>query len=92
MEVRAIIGWNLRRLRVERGLSQERLALESGIDRAYVGRVERGTENLTISTLEAMAKALGVAVAALLIEPEAGAARPAPLKSGPRPKQGPRSV
>lgn len=92
MEARAIIGWNTRRLRVERGLSQERLALEAGIDRAYVGRVERGTENLTISTLEAMAKALGVAVATLLIEPKAGAEKPAPLRAGRRPKQGPRAT
>ncbi len=43
MEVRALIGWNLRRLRVAKGLSQERLALAAGIDRAYVGRVERGS-------------------------------------------------
>ncbi len=63
MEARAIIGWSLRRLRVELGLSQERLAFASGIDRAYVGRVERGSENVTISTLETMAKALAVPVA-----------------------------
>ncbi len=86
MEARAIIGWNMRRLRVERGLSQERLAFASGIDRAYVGRVERGSENVTISTLEAMARALSVSVATLLIEPEVGTARPTPLKSGRRPK------
>ncbi|GJE60459.1 helix-turn-helix domain-containing protein [Methylobacterium trifolii] len=84
MDARAIIGWNLRRLRVERGLSQERLALAAGIDRAYVGRVERGSENVTISTLEAMATALAVPVADLLIEPEPGAARPMPLRSGRR--------
>lgn len=92
MEARAIIGWNLRRLRVERGLSQERVALESGIDRAYVGRVERGSENLTIATLEALARTLGVAVAVLLIEPEVGATKPAPLRSGRRPKREPGSV
>jgi len=86
MDVRAIIGWNLRRLRVEQDLSQERLALAAGIDRAYVGRVERGSENVTISTLEAMAMALGVPVAALLAEPEQGAPRPEPLRSGRRRK------
>jgi len=85
MEARAIIGWNLRRLRVERGLSQERLALAAGIDRAYVGRVERGSENVTITTLEAMANALSVPVATLLIEPEAGATKPTPLKAGRKP-------
>jgi transcriptional regulator with XRE-family HTH domain len=82
MDTRAIIGWNLRRLRVACGLSQERLALAAGIDRAYVGRVERGSENVTITTLEAMATALSVPIAALLIEPDADAPRPLPLRAG----------
>lgn len=90
MEARALIGWNLRALRVERGLSQERLALAAGIDRAYVGRIERGSENVTIAVLDAMAKALAVPVAALMIEPEAGAAPPKPLRAGRRAKSGPR--
>jgi len=85
MDARAIIGWNLRRLRVERGLSQERLALASGIDRAYVGRVERGSENVTITTLETMATALSVPIAELLTAPEPGAAQPMPLRAGRRP-------
>lgn len=84
MNARAIIGWNLRRLRVERGLSQERLALAAGINRAYVGRVERGSENVTITTLEAMAQALTVPVADLLIAPPPGSARPQPLRAGRR--------
>ena len=86
MEVRAIIGWNLRRLRVAQGLSQERLALAAGIDRAYVGRVERGSENVTIATLEALAAAVSVPVAELLTAPDPGAAAPAPLKAGRRAK------
>jgi len=86
MDARAIIGWNLRRLRVGQGLSQERLALASGIDRAYVGRVERGSENVTISTLEAMAKALAVPIAELLVAPVEGAEQPKPLPAGRRPK------
>lgn len=86
MDTRSIIGWNLRRLRVEKGLSQERLALESGIDRAYVGRVERGSENVTVSTLEAFATVLGVRVSALFrdIDPNEGV--PAKLKAGRKPK------
>jgi transcriptional regulator with XRE-family HTH domain len=88
MDARAIIGWNLRRLRVEQELSQERLALAAGIDRAYVGRVERGSENVTITTLEAMAIALAVPVATLLIEPEPGAEQPRPLRAGRRAKAG----
>lgn len=82
MDARAIIGWNLRQLRVERGLSQERLALASNIDRSYVGRVERGSENVTIMTLEVLAAVLGVPVARLLLEPTAGEPKPSPLRSG----------
>lgn len=89
MDARAIIGWNLRRLRVELGLSQERLALAAGIDRAYVGRVERGSENVTITTLEAMAKALAVPIADLLTEPEPDAPRPLPLRAGRRARREP---
>ena len=86
MDARAIIGWNLRRLRVAQGLSQERLALAAGIDRAYAGRVERGSENVTISTLEAMATALSVPVADLLTAPEPGAQGPKSLPAGRRRK------
>ncbi len=69
MLARELLGWNLRRLRVERGLSQERLALAARIDRAYAGRIERGKENVTISVLEALATTLNVAVAELFTLP-----------------------
>jgi len=86
MDTRSTIGWNLRRLRVAKGLSQERLALESGIDRAYVGRVERGSENVTVSTLEAFANVLGVRVSALFRDVEPNEPEPVPLKAGRKPK------
>lgn len=86
MDARAILGWNLRRLRVEKGLSQERLALAASIDRAYVGRVERGEENVTINVIAAVAEALEVAVAELFDVPPAGADLPAPLPPGRKPK------
>ncbi|RWO81055.1 helix-turn-helix transcriptional regulator [Mesorhizobium sp.] len=82
MDARKIIGWNLRKFRVARGLSQERLALEAGIDRSYVGRVERGSENVTITTLELIAAVLQVSIASLLQEPESGSPRPQSLASG----------
>jgi len=68
MDVRQTIGWNLRSLRVAKGLSQERLAFEAEMDRSYVGRVERGTENVTVVTLEAFAKVLSVSVSELFAE------------------------
>jgi transcriptional regulator with XRE-family HTH domain len=82
MDVRKTIGWNLRRLRVERALSQERLALEAGIDRSYIGRVERGMENVTVSTLEAISTVLKVHVSELFAVVEPDARPPRALKAG----------
>ncbi|MQV31038.1 helix-turn-helix domain-containing protein [Sinorhizobium meliloti] len=87
MDARQIMGWNLRLLRVERGLSQERLAFEARIDRAYVGRVERGMENVTIATIEALARALEVPVAALFSQPDRNASQPKPLRPGRKPRR-----
>lgn len=86
MDARKIIGWNLRKLRVEKGLSQERLALEAHIDRAYVGRVERGKENVTVSTLEALARVLDVPIGTLFVEPAPNTPMPAPLPAGRKPR------
>lgn len=82
MDAKKIIGWNLRKLRVPKGWSQERLALEANVDRTYIGKVERGSENVTISTLEVIANALGVSVAELLIEPAEGENPPPPMRAG----------
>lgn len=88
MDVRKTIGWNLRRLRVDKGLSQERLALEAGIDRSYVGRVERGMENVTVSTLEAISLTLDVHVSELFAVVDGKLASPKPLRAGRKPKAG----
>ena len=53
----------LKRLREEKGWSQARLAQESGLDRATINQVEGGRRSPTISTLEALALALGAEVA-----------------------------
>jgi transcriptional regulator with XRE-family HTH domain len=54
------VARNLKRLRRERGLSQEELADLAGLNRNYVGMVERRENAPTIDTLEALAKALQV--------------------------------
>lgn len=82
MDARKIIGWNVRKLRVPKGWSQERLALESNVDRTYIGKVERGSENVTILTLEIIARALEVPVAALLMEPGPNEQPPPPMRAG----------
>ena len=58
MEIHELLAINLRRIRVARGISQDELALISGVERAYTGRLERGLMNPTIKTLAKLATAL----------------------------------
>lgn len=58
--LQAVIAANVRRLRLAKGLSQEELAEVCGYHRTYVGGIERGERNITITTLEALAVSLGV--------------------------------
>ncbi|GAA2830744.1 Xre family transcriptional regulator [Aminobacter aminovorans] len=60
MNLRYRLGINVRRLRKERELSQERLSILSGLSRAYVSSVETGRRNATLDTLEILARTLGV--------------------------------
>lgn len=85
MDGRALVAWNLRQLRVERGLSQEALGVEANVDRTYVGGLERGSENPTVAVLDRLAAALGVPVSQLLDAPRSDAKRPEVLKRGRRP-------
>jgi transcriptional regulator with XRE-family HTH domain len=57
---RLIFASNLRRLRLERGLSQEIFAEMANVHRTYVGSVERGERNVSIDNMESFAKALNV--------------------------------
>ena len=60
-----ILGQRIRARRRELGLSQEGLAHNAGIDRSYVGRIERGEQNLTFVALVRLARAMQCDVAAL---------------------------
>ena len=68
---RALFGLRLAQLRKAKGLSQERLALESGLARSYLGGVERGQRNIALLNICRLAETLGVAPAQLF-EPPAG--------------------
>jgi transcriptional regulator with XRE-family HTH domain len=87
MRARALVAWNLRRLRVRRGLSQENLAVDAGIDRTYVSRLERGLENPTITVLEQLADALDAGTVEFFVVPAPGELPPKPLPGGRRPKR-----
>ncbi len=60
------IGKRIRELRIEVGLSQEKLAFESELDRTYIGSVERGERNISVINLRKIAKALKCKTADLL--------------------------
>lgn len=60
------LGGAIRRIRLEKGMSQEELSLRAEVDLSYVGRVERGDNNVAIMTLQKIAFALEVSMAALL--------------------------
>ena len=66
MELRKVLAQNVRAYRRAKKLSQEDLADLCGLHRTYVGSIERSERNVTISSLEVLAKALGVSVPELL--------------------------
>jgi len=68
------------------GFSQKVLAVDAGIDRTYVSRLERGLENATVAVLERLAKALSTNIEELFKVPRRGPPAPLSLKGGRRPK------
>lgn len=68
MDIQQKLALNLRRIRVAKDISQDELALRAGVERAYVGHIERGTKNPTIKTLEKLAEALACSASDLLMD------------------------
>ena len=64
--LRDLLAKNMRRLRAERGFSQEALAHECGINRTYLSSVERSERNVSIDNVARIAEALGVEAWVLL--------------------------
>ncbi|UVC09140.1 helix-turn-helix transcriptional regulator [Rhizobium sp. TH2] len=82
MKAQKILAWNIRKIRVELGLSQEKLAMEAGVERAYFGKLEQGTENVTVAIVDAIATALAVPVSELFRQPLENEEMPKPLRAG----------
>lgn len=91
MDVRKLVGWNLRKLRVERGLTIEDLAGEAEAEPSYTARVERGTVNAGVDLLQRYAKALHIRVGELFAEVPAGSKPPLALPAGRRPGKSPKT-
>lgn len=87
MKARLLVGSNLRRLRIGKGLTQEALGLTAACEPSYVGRVERGAENPTVDLLESFAEALDAPIAALFEQLPRDYVPPANLPAGRKPKQ-----
>ena len=66
LTLRLVFARNIRLVRVATGMSQERMAAEAGLDRAFVGTLERGQRNISIDNIELIAKAIGVAAYELM--------------------------
>ena len=60
MDVRKIVGLNVRKARIDAGLSQEELAGRMGVEQFYISGLEAGRRNATLVTLWKAAIALGV--------------------------------
>jgi transcriptional regulator with XRE-family HTH domain len=60
MDMRKLVGENVRRIRHKKGLTQERFAEVSGLSQQYISGLERGHRNPTVVTLYELAIALGV--------------------------------
>jgi transcriptional regulator with XRE-family HTH domain len=84
MNGRAPLAWNLRRLRSERGVSQERLAADTGVDRAYLSEIEREQGNASVDVLDRLAAVLGVTIGEFFEAPAEGDERPTTLPRGRR--------
>lgn len=62
MDIKKNFGDKIKKLRLERGLSQEGLANEANLDRTYIPSIEKGERNVSITVIEKLAIALKVSI------------------------------
>lgn len=66
IEVQKKFGKRVREERIKQGLSQEKLAEIAGVHRTYIGMIERGEKNITLTNIEKIAIALNIAIDKLM--------------------------
>jgi ribosome-binding protein aMBF1 (putative translation factor) len=64
-DIRTRFGRRVRKLRKERGWSQEMLAEECGLDRTYISGIERGTRNVSLVNIRLLAETFGISISTL---------------------------
>lgn len=84
MDIQKLVAWNIRRVRVAKGLSQEALADGARIDRTYVSKLERGKDNPSVDVLDRIAAACEVEITDLFRKPRSTEKPPEVLKRGRR--------
>lgn len=65
-DIRVKLAENVKKFRIQKGLTREELSLLLGVDNSYISKLERKSINITIDKLSIIAKALGVEVYDLL--------------------------
>ena len=68
MDMRKLVGRNVRRLRLAGGMTQEQYAERSGFSQQYISDLERGRRNPTVVSLFELAQALGIHPSELIVE------------------------
>lgn len=86
MQGRKLVGYNLKRIRVGKDVSQEQLAFDAGVDRSYLGGIERGEENPSVDTLEKIAGILTIEIRDFF-DPVNGDKSQAGLRPGRKPNR-----
>lgn len=74
--VKTLFGDAVRRARLTLGISQEELAERSGLDRSYIGSVERGQRNISIISIDRIASGLGLEISDLFKATSSGVIAP----------------
>jgi transcriptional regulator with XRE-family HTH domain len=87
MDLRQIVATNLRRIRRERGLSQEALAWDAGVNRSHMAVIETGKSWVRLDIVAKLAAALEVEPHELLLPPKRGRRTQAAKSSTPAPSR-----
>ena len=66
MDIKKKFGKKVKLLRVEKGWSQEKLALTADLDRTYIPSIEKGERNVSITVIEKIANALDIEIQVLM--------------------------